>query len=49
MAVPYEKSIETLEDVVMRTDRAHLCGGENYGGNKDCFDIFDLIHYRRNL
>ena len=28
MAVPYEKPIETLEDVVLRTDRAHFCGGE---------------------
>ena len=49
MAVPYEKSIETLEDVVMRTDRAHFCGGEKDGGKKDPFDIFDLLNYRRNL
>ena len=28
MAVPYEKPIETLENVVQRTDRAHFCGGE---------------------
>ena len=34
MAVPYEKPIETLEDVVQRTDRAHFCGGENDESNK---------------
>lgn len=28
MAVPYEKPIETLENVVQRTDRAHFCGGQ---------------------
>ena len=26
MAVPYEPPIETLDDVVQRTDRAHFCG-----------------------
>ena len=43
MAVPYEKSIETLEDVVLRTDRAHFCGGDNDGRNKDPFDKVVLI------
>ena len=40
MAVPYEKPIETLEDVVQRTDRAHFCGGENDENNKKHLDIF---------
>lgn len=26
MAVPYETPIETLSDVVLKTDRAHFCG-----------------------
>ena len=26
MAVPYEPPMDTLEDVVQRTDRAHFCG-----------------------
>ena len=47
MAVPYEKSIETLEDVVLRTDRVHFCGGDNDGRNKDSFD--DDVLLRRNL
>ena len=43
MAVPYEESIETLEDVVLRTDRAHFCGGDNDGENKDPFDNIVFI------
>ena len=26
MAVPYETPIETLDDVVLKTDQAHFCG-----------------------
>ena len=26
MAVPYETPIETLSDVVLKTDQAHFCG-----------------------
>ena len=40
MAVPYEKPIETLVDVVQRTDRAHFCAGENYENTKNHLDIF---------
>ena len=43
MAVPYEKSIETLEDVLLRTDRAHFCGGDNEAETKIL--LISLIQY----
>lgn len=30
MAVPYEPPMDTLEDVVQRTDRAHFCGSTEW-------------------
>ena len=29
MAVPTEKPIDSLQDIIGRTDRAHFCGGKS--------------------
>ena len=46
MAVPYEKPIDTLENVVQRTDRAHFCGGEIHFFK---FLRKYFIHYNRRI